>query len=57
MLKYQVHYERPRSSEDYIHRSSRTIVARTEREAIAKLRQLLPDSFGHWINGNATEVV
>ncbi len=57
MLRYQVHYERSRSSEDYIHRSSRTIVARTEREAIAKLRQLLPDSFGHWINGNATELV
>jgi len=57
VLRYQVHYERSRSSEDYIHRSSRTIVARTEREAIAKLRQLLPDSFGHWINGNATELV
>jgi len=57
MLKYQVHYERPGKFVKGIIRSSRSVVARTEREAIAKLRRLVPDSFGHWINGNATECV
>ena len=55
MLKYQVHYEQPDEFVKGIIRSSRSVVARTEREAIAKLRQMVPDSFGHWINGNATE--
>jgi hypothetical protein len=57
MLKYQVHYECPGKFGKGIIRSSRSVVARTEREAIAKLRGRLPDSFGHWINGNATELV
>ena len=57
MLRYQVHYERPERYWKGIVRGSRSIIARTEAEAIAKLRQLLPDSFGHWINGNATELV
>jgi hypothetical protein len=57
MLKYQVHYECPGKFVKGIIRSSRSVVARTEREAIAKLRRLVPGSFGHWINGNATECV
>ena len=57
MLRYQVHYERAEKFWKGIVRGSRSIEARTEREAIAKLRRLVPDSFGHWVNGNATELV
>ena len=59
MLKYQVRFTKARQEQGYTgyNRGVRLVKARTELEAIAKVRQLVPGSFGHWVNGNATELV
>ena len=53
MLRYQVRFTRAQGHGGGV----RLVKARTELEAIAKVRQLVPGSFGHWVNGNATELV
>ncbi len=57
MFRYQVNYERPERYWNGIVRGSRLVEAQTEAQAIAKLRKELPDSFGHWVNRLATELV
>ncbi len=57
MFRYQVNYERPERYWNGITRGKRLVEAQTEAQAIAKLRKELPDSFGHWVNRLATELV
>ena len=57
MFRYQVNYERPERYWNGTVRGSRLVQAQTEAQAIAKLRKELPDSFGHWVNRLATELV
>ncbi len=59
MLRYQVRFAKARHESTlsgYVD-GVRHVKARTELEAIAKVRHLVPGSFGHWVNGNATELV
>jgi len=57
MFRYQVNYERPERYWNGVVRGTRLVEAQTEAQAIAKLRKELPDSFGHWVNRLATELV
>ena len=59
MLRYQVRYQVMKHFTGFkrIDHGVRTVEARDEREALARVRTLVPGSFGHWINGNATEGV
>jgi hypothetical protein len=53
VLRYQVRFEHTSSAS----RGVRHVTARNEAEAIARVRALVPGSYGHWVNGNATECV
>ena len=48
MIKYQVHYEVARSKR--IFHGIRTIAARNEQEAKARVRTQIEGSFGLWVN-------
>jgi len=54
MNKYQVHYEvgTPKG----LKHGKRTIKARDEAEAKAKVRFMVPGSCSHWVNRLANEV-
>ena len=60
MTKYQVHFEYTPfvKNQGYrgLKRGMRTIVARNEAEAILKAKNVIPHSFGHWVNRLANEV-
>ena len=59
MTKYQVHFEYQVFKQDvgWIgKRGIRTVPARSEIEAITKIRHRISDSFGHWVNRLANEV-
>tara|TARA_R110002020_G_scaffold152739_1_gene330605 strand:+ start:355 stop:525 length:171 start_codon:yes stop_codon:yes gene_type:complete len=47
MTRYQVHYSvgRPKG----LHHGKRTIKARSEAEAIIKVKSVVQGSFGHWV--------
>jgi len=59
MIKYQVHFEYSPfvKNQGYrgLKRGIRTVVARNELEAMARVRHQVPESFGHWINRLANE--
>ena len=57
MFKYQVRFEYPDKNTRRLKQGVRHIKARDSREAIAKVRSLMPLSMGHWINALATEEV
>jgi hypothetical protein len=60
MIRYQVHFEYQvfkRMIGWVGKRGIRNVQARNETEAITKIRQRIPDSFGHWVNVQANEVV
>ena len=49
MKKYIIHY---RLNEKYwsgVLKGKRTISAKSEAEAVSRVRYLVPDSFGHWV--------
>jgi hypothetical protein len=49
MRKYVIHY---RLNERYwsgVLKGKRTIAAKSEAEAVARVRYLVPDSFGHFV--------
>ena len=54
MIKYQVHFEykgfRRNTNTSRLCRGLRTVKARNEAEAILKVRSVVIDSFGHWVN-------
>tara|TARA_B100000424_G_scaffold264565_1_gene253140 strand:- start:1013 stop:1153 length:141 start_codon:yes stop_codon:yes gene_type:complete len=41
----------------WVQRGMRTIRARNEAEAIIKCKSVVANSFGHWVNRQATEFV
>jgi len=53
MIRFQVRFEKSTSS-GFTH-GVRNVAARSECEAIARVRRQVPGSFGHWINRLATE--
>ena len=55
MNKYQVHYAKGTSKG--IKNGKRTITARNEQEAKAKVRFMVPGSFSLWVNRLANEAV
>ena len=61
MIRYQVHFEYTPfvKNQGYrgLKRGKRTIVARNEVEAKARVRLQVPGSFGHWVNRLANETV
>jgi len=57
MIRYQVHFECTQPGSPLLKRSCRSIVARSESEAKARLRKKVPDAFGIWINAQANELV
>ena len=57
MNRYQVHYEYVSKSMTWVQRGRRTIRARNEEEAIIKCKSVVATSFGHWVNGLATEPI
>ena len=60
MTNYQVHFEYAPfvKNQGYrgLKRGTRTIRARNEAEAILKAKNVIPHSFGHWVNRLANEV-
>ena len=56
MTRYQVHYEYVAKGMTWVQRGMRTATARTEAEAIAKVKRAEPRGFGHWVNRQANEV-
>lgn len=56
MVKYQVHFEYVSKSMVWVQRGKRTAMARTETEAINKVKRAVPSSFGHWTNNLTKEV-
>jgi hypothetical protein len=56
VTKYQVHFEYPDKQTSRLKRGIRHVNAHDDREAIAKVRSLMPLSSGHWINVLANEV-
>ena len=57
MIKYQVHFEYTSPGCPRIKRGTRSIVARDEAEAKARLRNAVRGAFGIWINAQANELV
>ena len=57
MNRYQVHYEYVSKSMVWVQRGMRTIRARNEAEAIIRCKSVVANSFGHWVNRQATEFV
>ena len=57
MFKYQVRFEYPDKRTRRLKQGVRHVTARDSREAIARVRVLMPLSSGHWINALATEEV
>ena len=55
MFKYQVRFEYPDKKTRRLENGVRHVKARDSREAISKVRALVPLSSGHWINALATE--
>ncbi len=55
MFKFQVHFEK--SSPKGIKHGMRTVKARNQWEAKLKVSHQVPNSFGHWVNTLANEVV
>ena len=54
MNRYQVHFETSFRHRG-VRRGIRTIRARNEAEAIIKCKSVVANSFGHWVNRQATE--
>jgi hypothetical protein len=61
MIKYAVHFEyqgfKRNTNTTKLCRGIRTVAARNEDEAIAKVRHTVHGSFGHWVNRLANETV
>ena len=62
MTRYQVHFEyAPPLAREARYRGLkhgvRTIRARNEKEAILKVKNVVPHSFGHWVNSLANEAL
>jgi hypothetical protein len=55
MNRYQVHYEYVAKGMVWVQRSYRIIRARNEAEAVIKCKSVVTNSFGHWVNRQATE--
>lgn len=55
MNKYQVHYAK--GTPKGLKHGKRTITARNEQEAKAKVNFMVPGSFSHWVNRLANEAV
>ncbi len=58
MVKYQVHFEYQvfKLNVGWVGKHGiRNIKARSESEAILRIRSRIPDSFGHWVNRLANE--
>ena len=55
MNKYQVHYSK--GTPKGLKHGKRTIAARNEQEAKAKVSFMVPGSFSHWVNRLANEAV
>ena len=57
MTKYQVHFEyiATPSGTAWVRRGIRTVKARNETEAIIKVKSVVQQSFGHWVNQLANE--
>ena len=55
MTRYQVHYEKATCKG--VKRGIRTITARNEAEAILRVKSVVQESFGHWVNRQANEAL
>ena len=57
MINYQVHFEyiATPSGTAWVRRGIRTVKARNETEAIIKVKSVVQQSFGHWVNRLANE--
>ena len=55
MKVYQVRFEYPDKRTRRLKFGVRNIKARSTSEAIARVRELMPLSSGHWVNALATE--
>jgi hypothetical protein len=56
MIKYQVHFEYTHKTTRRLKHGRRTVVARNEAEAKARVSAAVPGSFGLWVNRLANEV-
>ena len=57
MIRYQVRFEYTKPGSPLLKHGCRSIVARSESEAKARLRSKVPGAFGIWINRLANELV
>ena len=55
MTRYYVHYSK--GTDKGLFHGIRTVSARNEQEAKARVRHAIPGSFGHWVNRLANEAL